>query len=510
MALTKTLTQNGSRNHHNFTLNVVEDSTTENSSLISFSFTISPVVNGYDWYSWGGRISYSITIGSNTYSGTIPSYDGYSTVTLNSASNIEILHESDGTKTIDVGFSVNDGAAQYYTCGNASASDTFTLSALHKPPLITNLAIAETNAQLTNLSLANNVIVQYLSVKQFTITATLYDSATLSTCNVYYNNALIGTANSNVVSVDFANVSELNVVNNQVGLTIQVVDSKNGITSQNYTYSVIKYVKPTIEATSSTIKRKTGGGTNLTDNKVNLNFVGTCYLEDNLIGNNNVQQVQYKVWNTTEPSYINVSSTASGNNITITNYEISNILYTSVYNYKIKIIDTFGNYDEKQGSIPTGQVVWAEYKDKVNFLALTIGGKSVVPNANVGNYAKIKLTTRYTSSQAAWTTKKVDFTNSSFVTNNQNDFETNIDGVKCNFDGIVLVTKLLSSSASGELDIFDDNSQTTEVLNTMGYNVYHTYIRTVSNGDIINLTYNSGATSFLIYDSTQISVLRIK
>lgn len=372
MALNKTLTANGSRNHHRFTLSVNEDSTSGNSSLLSFTFTLSPVVSGYDWYGWGGRISYSVTIGDNTYSGTIPSYDGRSTVTLNSATNIEIPHESDGTKTINVGFSVSDGAGQSYTCGNASASDTFTLSALHKAPVITNLAIAETNAQLTALSVANNVIAQYLSVKQFTITATLYDSATVSTCNVYYNNALIGTANSNVVSVNFANVGELNLVNNQVGLTIQVVDSKGGMVSQNYTYSVIKYTKPSIEATSTTIKRKTGSGTNLTDNKANLNFVGTCYLANDVIGNNNTQQVQYKVWNSTEPSYTNVSSTASGNNITITNYEISNVLYTSVYNYKIKIYDTFGNYDEKVGTIPTGKVVWSEYSDHVNFDMITV------------------------------------------------------------------------------------------------------------------------------------------
>jgi len=376
MALNKTLTANGSRNHHRFTLSVNEDSTSGNSSLLSFTFTLSPVVSGYDWYGWGGRISYSITIGDNTYSGTIPSYDGRSTVTLNSATNIEIPHNSDGTKTINLGFSVSDGAGQSYTCGNASASDTFTLSALHKAPEITNVAIAETNAQLTALSLADNVIAQYLSTKQFTVTATLYDSATISTCNVYYNNVLIGTANSNVVSVNFANVSELTVVNNQVGLTIQVVDSKNGISSQNYTYSVIKYTKPSIEATSTTIRRKTGSGTNLTDNKANLNFVGTCYLSNDLIGNNNTQQVQYKIWNDTEPTYTNVSSTASGNNITITDYEISNVLYTSVYNYKIKIYDSFGNYEEKVGTIPTGKVVWSEYSDHVNFEKLTVQGSN--------------------------------------------------------------------------------------------------------------------------------------
>ena len=376
MALNKTITANGSRNHHRFTLSVNEDSTQGNSSLISFTFTISPIVQGYDWYNWGGRISYSVTIGNNTYSGTIPSYDGRSTVVLNSASNIEIPHNADGTKTINVAFSVSDGAGQSYTCGNASANDTFTLSVLHKAPVISNVAIAETNLQLTGLSVANDLIIQFLSKKQFTITATLYDSATVSSCSVYYNNALIGTANSNVVTVDFSNVSELILANNKVGLQIQVADSKGGISSQNYNYNVIKYTRPTIENTSSTIKRKTGGGTNLTDNKANLNFVGTCYKVNDIIGNANTQQVQYKVWNNTEPSYTNVASTASGNNVTVSNYEISNVLYTSVYSYKIKIVDTFGNYDEKTGTIPTGQVVWSEYKDHVNFRKITVQGSN--------------------------------------------------------------------------------------------------------------------------------------
>jgi len=384
MALNKTIYADGSKGHHRFTLSVNEDSTKDNNSINSFNFSIASLVSGWDWSGWGGSISFEIVISytiveneetkliERKYSGTIPSYDGYSTVVLSSASGIEIPHNADGTKTINVGFSVSDGANQRYTCGNASANDTFTLSVLHKAPLISNVAIAETNAQLTGLSISNDLIVQYLSVKRFTITATLYDSATLSTCNVYYNNALVGTANSNQVSVNFANVGELTLVNNKVGLTIQVVDSKGGITNQNYTYSVIKYTKPTIEATSTTIKRKTGGGTNLTDNKANLNFVGTCYLANDIIGLSNSQQVQYKVWSTTEPSYTNVSSTASGNNITITNYEISNVLYTSVYNYKIKIYDTFGNYDEKTGTIPTGKVVWAEYSDHVNFDLITI------------------------------------------------------------------------------------------------------------------------------------------
>ena len=384
MALTKTISANGSRNHHKFTLKVNEDRTEGNSSFLSFTFVLSPVVRDYDWYGWGNKISYSISIGSNTYTGTIPSYNGTSTITLKSANNIEIEHDSDGTKSINISFTLNDTAAQSYTPGNASASDTFVLSTLHTAPSITDIAIEEINATLTSLSIDDDVIVQYLSQKQFTITALMYDSATLSNCSIYHNNVLIGTSSTNEITIDFSNVSELATTQSggvdYVGLTIIVTDSLGGATTQLVNYKVIKYIKPSIEKTSTTMKRKTGNGTVLTDNKVNLNFVGIAYKENDIIGNNNTQQVQYKVWNTTEPSYTNVASTVSGNNITITNYEISNVLYTSVYNYKIKIYDSFGNYDEKEGTIPTGTSVWTEYKDRVDFLKAKVNGQDVITN----------------------------------------------------------------------------------------------------------------------------------
>ncbi len=384
MALSKTLIANGSRNHHKFTLNITEDRTEGNNSYLSYTFILSPIVKNYDWYGWGNKISYSISIGSNTYTGTIPSYNGTSTVTLKSGSNIEIEHNSDGTKTINISFSVSDTAAQSYTPGNASASDTFTLTTLHTAPSITDIDIEETNSTLTTLGIDDDVVVQFLSQKQITITSSFFDDATLSSCSVYHNNVLIGTSSSNVVLIDFSSLGELITIQSgggeYVGLSIVVTDSLGGSTTQLATYEIIKYAKPTIENTSTTIKRKTGNGTVLTDNKVNLNFVGTAYKENDLIGNNNTPIINYKIWTTTEPSYTSVNPTISGNNVTITNYEISSIVYTDVYNYKIQIIDSFGNYAEKQDTIPTGTSLWTEYKDRVDFLKLQVNGQDVVTN----------------------------------------------------------------------------------------------------------------------------------
>lgn len=135
MAVTKSINTNGSKGHHKFTLTVTEGTITSehianNVSPVGFSFVLSAVQTGWDWSGWGDKISYTITIGTNTYSGTIPSYNGSSTVTLKSGSNIPIPHNSDGSKTLSISFSVSDSTGVNYTCGNASTSGSLTLTAI--------------------------------------------------------------------------------------------------------------------------------------------------------------------------------------------------------------------------------------------------------------------------------------------------------------------------------------------------------------------------------------------
>ena len=129
---TKSINANGSKGNHKFTLSVTENSISEstNSSELSWEFKLSAVNNGFDWKDHdSGKLKYSLNIGGNTYSGIITDYDGKSTVTLKSG-NITMDHDADGTKTISLSFSVTDGYNQYFTPGNASASDTMTLTAI--------------------------------------------------------------------------------------------------------------------------------------------------------------------------------------------------------------------------------------------------------------------------------------------------------------------------------------------------------------------------------------------
>ena len=397
MALNKTITANGSKGHHKFTLSVTEISTSGNSSFLNYTFTIAPIQSGWDWY--GFNIPFSITIGENTYSGNISSYNGSSTVTLSSGSNIEIAHDSDGTKTINVAFSVTDSTGQTYTCGNASTSSTFTLSPLHKSPLINTAQVSELNTTISNLNVPATTVVRYLSKKRFTLNATAYDSATLSyrIRGLRYDS---GVQNSNIIDVDFRTDAQyVTFMNNAVQLTQYITDNKGGLSEGdikvliNNTPSIlniIDYAKPTLEKTSTNIRRKSGNGTNLTDNKANINVVGTIYKGNNAVGNNNaIRTIGYKVWEkgTSEPAnYTSFSTTptpSSTGEVTITNYELSNIIFTKSYNYKIILQDSYSdgtNYysDIAEGTIPLGQATWSEYADRVDFYEATIKQNKVL------------------------------------------------------------------------------------------------------------------------------------
>ena len=133
---------NGSKGHHKFTLNVVENSTStaDNTSSVSFSFVLSPIQTTWNWEGWGAYISYSININGSVYTGTIPNYDGYATVTLKSET-LNIGHNADGKKSISFSFSVTDTSGQSYTCGNASGSGSMNLTNIPRYANITGFYV---------------------------------------------------------------------------------------------------------------------------------------------------------------------------------------------------------------------------------------------------------------------------------------------------------------------------------------------------------------------------------
>ena len=141
MALqTTSIAANGSKKHHKFTLNITENSIDgiKNSSLISWSFILSPIQTGWDWeYSNSSApVSYTVTINGNNYKDTITSYNGTSTVTVDSGT-IEVPHNSNGEKTLSFSFSVTSLSAAYLT-GSASANGTLTLTTIGRKAEITS------------------------------------------------------------------------------------------------------------------------------------------------------------------------------------------------------------------------------------------------------------------------------------------------------------------------------------------------------------------------------------
>ena len=321
---------------------------------------------------FSGSLTYKTTIDGNTKttnksmsSGTIASGGwkkiGDHTFTVSNTGNPTTINIS-GQQT-----------SSAFNPSSSSASGTMDLTVLHIPPTITNIQIEETDATMIALNVPDDTIVYNLSVKQFTITADYNDNASLSQLDVYCENQLIGTANTNVVVGDFNGYNSSNV-------TLKLTDTLGGITNLNLTYPNIPYTKPTLENTY--IKRKTDSVTSLTDEKGSLNLLGYYYAENDVIGNNNtITKVEYKIWNGVEPSYtdITTSATIGSGEVNVNGYEILGIEIDKRYDYKIVITDYFGNQSEViVGSIATGLPIWTEYVDHVDFYGLTVKKQQIL------------------------------------------------------------------------------------------------------------------------------------
>lgn len=178
---TASIFANGSKGHHKFTLTVTETDTLEanNTSTISYSFKLSPVRNGYDWanYTNASRtVSYTVNVNGTSYTGTIPNYDGSSTVTLKSGTQT-VSHNTDGTKTISFYFNVTDTTSATYTSGNASANGTLALTPFEteKPstgaaPIIT-ASVVDTNSSTIALTGDSSRLIRYHSAAKATMSA---------------------------------------------------------------------------------------------------------------------------------------------------------------------------------------------------------------------------------------------------------------------------------------------------------------------------------------------------
>lgn len=144
------ISANGSRGHHNFTLNVTETGINQsaNTSTVHFELVLAPIQAYWNWAISG--INYGITIDGQNFTGSIPSYDGVSTVVIRSG-DITVGHNNDGSKLIGFSFSINDGANKSYTPGSCSASGSMALTNIARQAIVTNATdfTDETNPTVT-------------------------------------------------------------------------------------------------------------------------------------------------------------------------------------------------------------------------------------------------------------------------------------------------------------------------------------------------------------------------
>lgn len=136
------ISANGSKGHHKFTLTVEEVSydIASNTSYVHYTFVLSAIQSGWNWSSIS-NIKYTGNIGGNAFSGSISSYGGSGSKTLKDG-YFTIPHETDGSKNLGFSFSVTDTSGKNYTPGNASSSGSTWLTQIPRYANITRFDIS--------------------------------------------------------------------------------------------------------------------------------------------------------------------------------------------------------------------------------------------------------------------------------------------------------------------------------------------------------------------------------
>ena len=326
---------------------------------------------------------------TNTSSYAISSNSYYTWI---SGSNITVPHLPDGTQNIRVTFSVdgNDagGLTNYYPVGKATS--TIPLEELHKVPDGISYSVTEQNQKLINANVSHETFVSNLSIKQFTFDAyNLYDDTTATRFTIF-NRAVAYSSETSNVLIDFtqnemlADVTETTKINTRG----RVTDSLGGLGYSDFVlYDIVPYVKPTLIDTSTTAKRN-----GQTSGKVLLNVAGSYY--NGVVGNVNQggsykPVIEYRFWEKgTTPSETwfgipNGNIIVENGKVTVEGFEIGTtdekadnyFNYEKSYLVDVRISDSFETIQLiNPKSIPVGFSTWTEYRDRVDFKKLTVGG----------------------------------------------------------------------------------------------------------------------------------------
>lgn len=126
-----TLSANGSKGNHKYTLTVEETATnaTKNTSTVTINFSLTHIHSGYNWQDHSS-VKGTVTVNGTSYSWALPNYDGSGEAKLITNKTQTITHNTDGSKSISVSFSCKADTSYSYLPGTASNSGSLKLATL--------------------------------------------------------------------------------------------------------------------------------------------------------------------------------------------------------------------------------------------------------------------------------------------------------------------------------------------------------------------------------------------
>lgn len=261
----------------------------------------------------------------------------------------------------------------------------------HEKPSNVSFTITEKNQKLIDAGISNETFVNNLSIKEYNISATLHDGASVSNYNIV-NRVYIDSSKVTPFQIDYS-TSDILLWQETGKVPIRAIvdDNMNASGSSSSAanpnlYDYIPYTKIGLIETATNAKRN-----GQTSGKVKLNINGTYY--NGSIGNitQTKPTIKYKYWKLGDAEPITFNNTipsnsinVTGNNFVVNNYEIGSSVETATnyfnpelaYRVKIYVEDNFTNYTSQEKSIPVGEATWSEFKDRVDFKKITIKNKN--------------------------------------------------------------------------------------------------------------------------------------
>lgn len=278
----------------------------------------------------------------------------------------------------------------------------------HNIPSDISYTMTETNPLLISAGVSDDIFVENLSQKEFNVSYTLHDGATMTELGVI-NRITYYSYTTNPFTLDLTNIqlNKWTTDNTKIPIIAYVRDNFNtqGTSSPGNNpdlYSYIAYTPVSILNTS-TMARRVGQ----LSGQVAINVEGNYY--NGSIGNVDHSSykptIKYKYWKLgdTEPS--TYANTISASDISISNgsFSVSSLnigsttetdpnFFDPEYAYRIKLYieDGFTSLESNELQIQVGEATWTEYKDRVDFKAITLKGANIVESGSNSNGSYVK------------------------------------------------------------------------------------------------------------------------